>query len=138
MLTSQQINELEFIINYLNNTESPKKEDIKDIVEDLDQLLKVLSTVKTSKIKKLFKKPVNKEFELVSTSYDKENVMKLFASSCNEDIIKDYSLAQLKEMFIAVYGKKPMSKFKKGDIVNSIEKMLQQIERVEGFNELGK
>ncbi|NLV86635.1 MAG: hypothetical protein GX025_05385 [Clostridiales bacterium] len=138
MLTSQQINELEFIINYLNNTESPKKEDIQDKAEDLDYLLKVLSTVKTSKIKRLFKKPVNKEFELVSTSYDKENVMKLFASSCNEDIIKDYSLAQLKEMFTAVYGKKPMSKSKKEDIANSIDKMLQQIERVEGFNELGK
>lgn len=62
--------------------------------------------------------------------------MRIFASSESNDIIKSYSLSQLKEMFIAVYGQKPLSKDTKEDISSAIKKRIQQKERVAGFKEL--
>lgn len=54
----------------------------------------------------------------------------------NEDILKSHTLSQLKEMFIAVYGQKPLSKDTKEDIISAIKKMMQQIDRAAGFKEL--
>ena len=53
MITKQQIKELNAIISYLNQTESLCDEDLADKVEDIKFLVKVLTTVKISKIKKL-------------------------------------------------------------------------------------
>lgn len=136
MITSQQIEELKSIIDYLNNTDNPRDEHMKENVEDLDQLLTVLSNVKISKIKRPRIRPVGKRAQSKVYHYDKEKVMQIFSSSSPEDIIQKYSGDELKGMFSAVYDAKPMSKTTKEDIVNAIEKMRQQIQRVEGFKEL--
>ena len=136
MITKQQIKELNAIISYLNQTESLCDEDLADKVEDIKFLVKVLTTVKISKIKKLINNRYAEVKKSESTSYTKDFVIQLFANSESENIIKCYTLSQLKEMFIAVYGQKPLSKDTKADIVNSITKMIQQIDRIAGFKEL--
>lgn len=136
MITKQQIEELSIIINYLNRTESLSDKDFEDQVQDINFLLKVLTTIKVSKIKKLINKPSTESKKLEKGSYTEDFVIQLFTNSRSDDIIKSYTLSQLKEMFITVYGRKPLSKDTKEDIVSAMKKMVQQIDRVTGFKEL--
>lgn len=136
MITNQQIEELSVVINYLNQAESLSEEDLMDKVENIKILAKTLTTVKVSKIKKLINNHSAESKEIEKISYTKDSVIQLFASSNVEDILKSNTLSQLKEMFIAVYGQKPLSKDTKEDIISAIKKMLQQIDRAAGFKEL--
>lgn len=136
MITCQQIEDLELIIDYLNNSDNIQNENFNEKVEDFEQLLTVLSKIKISRIKKVRIKPIEKRAKSRTYNHDKEKIMQIFSSSSPEEIIEKYSLNELKDMFFAVYDTKPMSKTKKEDIVNAIEKMRQQIQRVEGFKEL--
>lgn len=136
MITNEQIEELSSIINYLNQIESLPNEYLTDQVEDIEFLIKVLTTVKVTKIKKLINVQSSKTKKIEHSSYTKDLVMQIFTSSESNDIVKSYTLSQLKEMFIAVYGQKPLSKDTKEDIVSAIKKRIQQKERVAGFKEL--
>lgn len=136
MITNQQLEELNTIIDYLNQSESLSDKDLVSKVEDINFLLKVLTTVKVSKIKKLINKPSAEDKTLETVSYTKDFVIQLFTNSRSDDIIKSYTSSQLKEMFIAVYGRKPLSKDTKADIVIAMKKMVQQIDRIAGFKEL--
>lgn len=136
MITKQQIEELSIIIDCLNQTEALSDKDLEDKVQDVNFLLKVLTTIKVSKIKKLINKPSTESKKLEKVSYTEDFVIQLFTNSSSDDIIKSYTLSQLKEMFIAVYGRKPLSKDTKEDIVSAMKKMVQQIDRVAGFKEL--
>ena len=136
MITKQQIEELSIIIDYLNKTEALSDKDLEDKVQDINFLLEILTTIKVSKIKKLINKPSAESKKLEKASYTEDFVIQLFTNSSSDDIIKSFTLSQLKEMFIAVYSRKPLSKDTKEDIVSAMKKMVQQIDRVSGFNEL--
>ena len=136
MITNQQIEELNVVINYLNQVESLSDEDLADKVENIKSLAKTLTRVKVSKIKKLINNNSTESKELEQISYTRDSVIQLFANSKSEDILKSHTLSQLKEMFIAVYGQKPLSKDTKEDIISAIKKMIQQIDRATGFKEL--
>ncbi len=136
MITNQQIEELNEVIGYLNQAESLSDEDLVGKVENIRSLAKVLTRIKITKIKKLIDNYPKESNELDKISYTKESVIRIFASSKTEDIFKSYTLSQLKDMFIAVYGQKPLSKATKEDIINAIKKMMQQIDRAAGFKEL--
>lgn len=136
MITNQQIEELNEVIGYLNQAESLSDEDLVGKVENIRSLAKVLTRIKITKIKKLIDNYPKESNELDKISYTKESVIRIFVSSKTEDIFKSYTLSQLKDMFIAVYGQKPLSKATKEDIINAIKKMMQQIDRAAGFKEL--
>ena len=136
MITNKQIEALSVVINYLNQAESLSDDDLGDKVENIKFLAKTLTTVKVSKIKKLINNHSTESQELKKVSYTKDSVIQLFASSKSEDILKSHTLSQLKEMFIAVYGQKPLSKDTKEDIISAIKKMMQQIDRAAGFKKL--
>ena len=136
MITNQQIEELNEVIGYLNQAESLSDEDLVDKVENIRSLAKILTRIKITKIKKLIDNYPKESNELDKISYTKESVIRIFVSSKTEDIFKSYTLSQLKDMFIAVYGQKPLSKATKEDIINAIKKMMQQIDRAAGFKEL--
>ena len=136
MITNQQIEELNEVIGYLNQAESLSDEDLVDKVENIRSLAKILTRIKITKIKKFIDNYPKESNELDKISYTKESVIRIFASSKTEDIFKSYTLSQLKDMFIAVYGQKPLSKATKEDIINAIKKMMQQIDRAVGFKEL--
>ena len=136
MITNQQIEELNEVIGYLNQAESLSDEDLVGKVENIRSLAKVLTRIKITKIKKLIDNYPKESNELDKISYTKESVIRIFVSSKTEDIFKSYTLSQLKDMFIAVYGQKPLSKATKEDIINAIKKMMQQIDRAVGFKEL--
>ena len=53
MLKEKQLKELKNIIDYLNSENNVKLEKISDKVENVVDLLRILSRVKTSKIKKI-------------------------------------------------------------------------------------
>lgn len=138
MITAEQINELNTIIDYLNHAESLYDKDLSNNVEDITLLSKALSTVKVSKIKSLMNNQSGKvkKVEATPCKMDSDSVICLFKNSESDCIIKTHTLSQLKEMYIAVYGEKPLSKYTKKDIASSINKMIQQINRATGFKEL--
>lgn len=138
MITAEQINELSTIIDYLNHAESLYDKDLSNNVEDITLLSKALSTVKVSKIKSLMNNQSNKakKVEAAPCKMDPDSVICLFKNSESDYIIKTHTLSQLKEMYIAVYGENPLSQYTKKDIVSSINKMIQQINRATGFKEL--
>lgn len=136
MITNKQIEALSVVIDYLNQAESLSDDDLCDKVENIKFLAKTLTTVKVSKIKKLINNHPTESQEVKKVSYTRDSVIQLFTNSKSEDILKSHTLSELKEMFIAVYGKKPLSKDTKEDIISAIKKMMQQIDRAAGFKEL--
>ena len=69
-------------------------------------------------------------------SYSREFVLQLFRTLKTDEIVKNYTLLQIQEMFAVVYGKKPPSKERKKTITEAIKGMSHQIERANGFREM--
>ena len=122
MLSHQQIKELEELLEILNQKALPLKE------------------VKVSRIKKLMdplSNKVGKSDKLPNElSYSREFVLQLFRTLKTDEIVKNYTLLQIQEMFAVVYGKKPPSKETKKTITGAIKGMSHQIERANGFREM--
>lgn len=139
MITKQQINELDSIITYLNQAKSLENNKLKDKVEDMNQLVKTLTKVKVSKLKKLNNTPsqkLKKEKILENNPYTKDDVIELFTKLDRDQIVKTYTAMQLKKMFIAVYGKMPLSKFTKKDIVIGIMDTIYESRRNDAIRKL--
>ena len=140
MLSHQQIKELEELLEILNQKALPLKEDLEERVEDVNYLLKTLTKVKVSRIKKLMdplSNKVGKSDKLPNElSYSREFVLQLFRTIKTDEIVKNYTLLQIQEMFAVVYGKKPPSKETKKTITEAIKGMSHQIERANGFREM--
>lgn len=137
MIKVEQIKELESIINYINNSKNFKKTEVKNNTDDVEYLLKVLSDVKASRIKKIVTSAKAKEYnqEEIISHYTKDEVMKIFADE-DIDILEKYKMNDLKEMFCTFYEKKPMSNQKKEDIVTSIRSIINNIKRAQAFADM--
>ena len=109
MLSHQQIKELEELLEILNQKALPLKEDLEERVEDVNYLLKTLTKVKVSRKKKLIDSlsdKVGKSDKLPNElSYSREFVLQLFRTLKTDEIVKNYTLLQIQEMFAVVYGK---------------------------------
>lgn len=138
MITKLQIDELKNTIKALNQLEYfPNNHSIEN-VEDIKYLIETLTAVKVNKLKSLIQVHQKHSKNLMQTEYTKDSVIELFTKNEVDNIIQSYTLAQLKDMFIAVYRKKPLSKSNKKDITYDIYKMIQQIKRAIGFKEINK
>ena len=93
MLSHQQIKELEELLEILNQKALPLKEDLEERVEDVNYLLKTLTKVKVSRIKKLIDSlsdKVGKSDKLPNElSYSREFVLQLFRTLKTDEIVKN-------------------------------------------------
>lgn len=136
MITKEHINELKQIIHDLNQLENLPNHKLEEHVEDVILLIKTLTEVKVQKLRKLLNYNPYITKEIKDISYTKNDVMKIFENYDYTYIIQNYTLSQLIDMFIAIYNHKPLSKSTKQDIIYAINKMMQQINRANGFNHL--
>lgn len=138
MIKQKQLKELKNIIDYLNTEDNVKKEKISDKVENVEDLLLILSSVKTSKIRKILSlnNKLIKDKIINESNYTELHVKQIFESKSSSDIISEYSKTELQEMFFVIYGRKPRSNETKESIVNSINKMFLQIGRSKAFTEM--
>ena len=59
--------------------------------------------------------------KMATTTYDKWDVLNIFSNSTDEEIMQNYTLNELTEMYISVYGKK--SGLTKRKIVSAFREM---------------
>ena len=140
MFTYKNIKELENIINYLNTTDEPRIDEMSNMTENIQSFLNIIANIKPNKAKNAKKMLFNsksKPQKKISNNYTKDEVIKIISSHSTDSILQKYSLDELKAMYLAVYENKPLSKSTKKDIVFSLEQMLRQIKRTEGFKKIG-
>lgn len=138
MLKEKQLKELKNIIDYLNSENNVKLEKISDKVENVVDLLQILSRVKTSKIKKILSLNNERTKDKIKneSNYTKLHVKEIFEKKSLPDIISEYSKTQLQEMFFVIYGRNPRTNESKKSIGSSIKKMFSQISRSKAFTEM--
>ena len=140
MFTYKNIKELENIINYLNTTDEPRIDEMSNMTENIQSFLNIIASIKPNKAKnakKLFFNSMNKKQKQISHKYTRDEAVEIISSNLTDSILQKYSLDELKAMYLAVYENKPLSKSTKKDIVFSLEQMLRQIKRTEGFKKIG-
>ena len=111
-----------------------------NMTENIQSFLNIIANIKPNKAKnakKLFFNSMNKKQKQISHKYTKDEVVEIISSNSTDSILQKYSLDELKAMYLAVYESKPLSKSTKKDIVFSLEQMLRQIKRTEGFKKIG-
>lgn len=136
MITKEHIYELKKIIHDLNQIEGLSDNRLEEHVEDVILLIKTLTEVKVQKLRKLLNYNSSVTKKVKDISYTKNEIITIFEKFDLAHIIDNYNSSQLEDMFIAIYNHKPLSKSTKKDIVYAINKMIQQINRANGFREL--
>ena len=136
MITKSQIEELNKIIIYLNQSKVSDNIDLVPVVEDIEFLLSTLAKVEVTKVQHYLNNYLADCINSGEIPSTRDSIIRLFETNTTENILRLYTLHQLQEMYFIVYKKKPLSNSTKGDIVYSIKKMVKQIERVAGFRQL--
>ncbi len=150
-------NILDFINHLLKFQENPdddKKQVIKDFMElgfsevEIKENLELIKCLKKNYIQALLKevkesipKKTKKSKKLKESSetkklidvYTKEGIYLDFGQN-DECIMKKFKANDLKNMYETLYNKKPRSKMKKQDLINSIRAMIRSESRGEAFN----
>ena len=126
---------LAFITNNKDEILSMVKSD-----ENLVRLFYILGEVKKSNITNILKNINNKndinthneENEKRAFNYDE--VINIFRSLCEKEIVGLYGLNELEQMYLAILGCKPLSKNKnKKQIIDSIKNYIYRIDRANAF-----
>lgn len=140
-LTRESIVSLEEIIVNLNgiNSEDEKNEFLKKHVEDSELLLKTLKKINKNKIPKNYTRIEKNSTEVVDTDlYSEDDIESIFKEKDDEEIINEYSLKELRQMYSSVYNRKAPSNYTKGRIVSIFRDRLHTMNRVAAFARLAK
>lgn len=133
-LTKQHIEIMSRAIDAINNHELECGVTLQTDIEDVDYFLKVLKRVQPSKLKQVTSSKKTKKLNaLPVTQYDEKSVYPIFTQFTEEELEEKFSLAQLKSMYIGIYGTPPLSKSTKQSIISTIRKRFHQLERVDAF-----
>lgn len=138
-LTRENIHSLEEIIVKLNTiqNEEEKKEFLNKHVEDCALFLATLKKLNKSKIPKNHVKKDNLEVanEIL---YNEDDIVKIFKEKKDNDIIDEYSLNELKQMYNSVYNRKAPSNYTKGRIVSIFRDRFHTMNRVSAFTKMAE
>ena len=146
-LNRNNLDDLENSVRRINTIVESETIDIAmlDIIgsdENWQRLLNILKQTKKKNVLKMLKLiESNKKTPLSlddgdAQLFEKTEVLDLFATLCKEEISKKYRLSELEQMFIAIFGCKPLSKGKnKGSIINSINYYIYREERAKAFSQ---
>ena len=136
-LTLENLNDLNDIISKLNNIEDEdeKKQFLNTHTEDSALLLNVLKKVNKKKISMGYNKAkVQKQREEVETNlYEEDEIYAILKRKENIEIIKEYSLMDLKKMYAAVYKTNPTSNYTKERIIGVLRNRMHTMKRAESF-----
>ena len=136
-LTLENLNDLNDIISKLNNIEDEdeKKQFLNTHTEDSALFLNVLKKENKKKISMGYNKAkVQKQREEVETNlYEEDEIYAILNRKENIEIIKEYSLMDLKKMYAAVYKTNPTSNYTKERIIGVLRNRMHTMKRAESF-----
>lgn len=138
-LTKENITILNEVITNINNLDSEEEKTIflNKSVEDVSLLLGTLKSINKSKLPRERKNRRQPEM-MCKKKYDEKEISEIFAQKDDGQIMAEYSMADLKAMYQSIYQKKPLSKYKKQDIVNTIRHRFYTIDRASAFASLAE
>lgn len=70
--------------------------------------------------------------------YREEEIYKILCEKSNAEIIKEYSLSDLKKMYASIYKKSPTSSYTKERIVGALRNRMHTMKRAEAFAALAE
>ena len=106
-------------------------------MEDCALFLATLKKLNKSKIPKNHVKKDNLEVanEIL---YNEDDIVKIFKEKNDNDIIDEYSLNELKQMYNSVYNRKAPSNYTKGRIVSIFRDRFHTMNRVSAFTKMAE
>ncbi len=137
MINKKLICELNEIIEKINSG-SMSPEELGEAVEDVDLFLKIFKSINKNNLKNVTRREdrPKKRKPDDDVSYTRDEVYGIISSSTTEEILNKFTAEQVRKMFIAVYGKKPRSAQKKGEILSDIRDWFSTAERTEALSKL--
>lgn len=135
-LTKESIRSLEEVIINLNNIDNDEEKNkfLEEHVEDSALLLKTLKKLNKSKIPMCHTKTQKDNVEIFENDmYEETEVYNIFERKNDNEIMKEYSLINLKQMYASVYKKKPTSSYTKERIVSTLRNRLHTMNRTAAF-----
>ena len=128
-LTLENLNDLNDIISKLNNIEDEdeKKQFLNTHTEDSALFLNVLKKVNKKKISMGYNKAK------VQKQREEDEIYAILNRKENIEIIKEYSLMDLKKMYAAVYKTNPTSNYTKERIIGVLRNRMHTMKRAESF-----
>lgn len=135
-LTLETIQDLNNIISEFNTIEDEKKRKqfLKQHVEDTDLFLDTIKKINKRKILTehgKVKKQIRDDVEI--HKYEPDEIHAIFSKKNIEEIMKVYSLSDLREMYASIYKKLPASGYTKQKIVDSLRIWVQGRNRTKAF-----
>ncbi|MFW5650891.1 MAG: hypothetical protein ACOCNC_05805 [Acetivibrio ethanolgignens] len=140
-LTKATINILDDIIVNLNEIENEeeKKKFLDEHVEDSDLLVSTLKKLNKRKMPKGSLRSKKSCEEIIETDlYKEEEVYNIFGQKDDREIMDEYSLAALKQMYISVYKRRPTSTYTKERIVSALRNRLHTMKRTAAFMKMAE
>ncbi len=140
-LTRENIHNLEEIIVNLNTiqNEDDKREFLNEHVEDSAFFLSTLKKLNKSKFPKKNTK-IQKDSTGIANVivYNEDDIVKIFKEKNDKDIVNEYSLEQLKQMYSSVYNRNAPSNYTKGRIVSIFRDRLHTMNRAAAFAQMAE
>lgn len=138
-LTLETIQDLNNIISELNNIEDEKKRKqfLSEHVEDMDLFLETIKKINKRKLlteHEKVKKQIRKEGE--TYKYEPDEIHAIFCKKNVEEIMNEYSLSDLREMYASIYKKLPASGYTKQKIVITLRSWIHSRNRTEAFDSM--
>ncbi len=135
--TVENIRNLDNIISGLNTIEDENKKEqfLNEHIEDTALFLDTIKKINKKKIstgRNKVQKQRGKNLKI--DLYKEEEIYAILGQKNNEEIIKEYSLADLKRMYASVYDKNPASGYTKERIVGVLRNRMHNMKRAEAFS----
>lgn len=134
-LTLDNIKNLNGIISELNSIEDENEKE-QFLNEHIEDTALFLDTIKKNKKKiAMGHGRIQKQRQegVEANLYTEEEIYKILSEKNNAEIMKDYSLSDLKKMYASIYKSNPTSSYTKERIVGVLRNRMHSMKRAEAF-----
>lgn len=135
-LTLDNIKDLNDIISELNNIEdeNERKLFLNEHTEDTALFLDTIKKINKKKISMGHRRTQKQRPDDIEENfYTEEEIYKILCKKNNTEIIKEYSLSDLKKMYASIYKTNPTSNYTKERIVGVLRNRMHGMKRAEAF-----
>ena len=135
-LTVENINSLNSIISELNSIEdeSKKEQFLHEHIEDTTLFLETIRKINKKKLPSKDRKSSKQRVEEAQIElYQEEEIYNILCKKNNVEMMDEYSLSDLKKMYVSVYNRQPTSSYTKERIVGVLRNRMHTMKRAEAF-----
>lgn len=136
-LTVENIRNLDNIISNFNviEDEDEKEQFLKNHIEDTALFLDAIKKINKKKIT-IMQSEIQKkrrENDVKTSLYKEEDIYMILSQKSNAEIVKEYSLSDLRRMYVTFYKKSPASNYTKQRILGILRNRMHTMKRAEAF-----